>query len=225
MLSHKSHEKLFCAAFFLAVLVPVLCLANITVKREGGSDTVLLSTTTDGIVYAPLRGLCEALGLACRWNKTAQKLTCSKENSRVVFSEEIPYYFINDSVRQIPCAAMRENAGLCLPAWLAVSILGGLVKERIEWNAGDSTIAVGKVATVRADSVEKPKKDETASKESKVEQPSERQLIKTIVIDPGHGGKDPGALGPDGAREKDIVLDVGLKLRDLLKKKSIFRST
>ena len=28
----------------------------------------------------------------------------------------------------------------------------------------------------------------------------------TVVIDPGHGGIDPGAIGPNGAREKDVVL-------------------
>lgn len=37
-----------------------------------------------------------------------------------------------------------------------------------------------------------------------------------IVIDPGHGGKDPGALGVGGAVEKDIVLAIGLQLRDRL---------
>jgi len=40
--------------------------------------------------------------------------------------------------------------------------------------------------------------------------------IKTIVIDPGHGGKDPGARGQRGTEEKDITLKVALKLRDLL---------
>lgn len=35
--------------------------------------------------------------------------------------------------------------------------------------------------------------------------------IRTIVIDPGHGGKDPGALG-SMSKEKDIVLAIGLKL-------------
>ena len=40
----------------------------------------------------------------------------------------------------------------------------------------------------------------------------------TIVIDPGHGGKDPGAHGKRGTEEKDITLKVGLKLRDLLRK-------
>ena len=40
----------------------------------------------------------------------------------------------------------------------------------------------------------------------------------TIVIDPGHGGRDPGAHGLRGTEEKDITLKVGLKLRDLLKR-------
>ena len=41
---------------------------------------------------------------------------------------------------------------------------------------------------------------------------------RTIVIDPGHGGKDPGARGHRGTEEKDITLKVALKLRDLLSK-------
>ncbi len=40
--------------------------------------------------------------------------------------------------------------------------------------------------------------------------------MTTIVIDPGHGGKDPGARGHRGTEEKDITLKVALKLRDLL---------
>jgi N-acetylmuramoyl-L-alanine amidase len=42
----------------------------------------------------------------------------------------------------------------------------------------------------------------------------------TIVIDPGHGGKDPGARGIRKTEEKDITLKVGLQLRDLLSKQS-----
>lgn len=40
--------------------------------------------------------------------------------------------------------------------------------------------------------------------------------VQTIVIDPGHGGRDPGAIGQDGTKEKDITLDVALRLRDRL---------
>lgn len=37
--------------------------------------------------------------------------------------------------------------------------------------------------------------------------------VKTIVIDPGHGGKDPGAIGENGVQEKAITLDVAMKLK------------
>jgi N-acetylmuramoyl-L-alanine amidase len=37
-----------------------------------------------------------------------------------------------------------------------------------------------------------------------------------VALDPGHGGEDPGAIGPTGLREKDVVLAVALQLRDRL---------
>jgi N-acetylmuramoyl-L-alanine amidase len=43
---------------------------------------------------------------------------------------------------------------------------------------------------------------------------AERLII--VALDPGHGGEDPGAVGPSGLREKDVVLQVALKLRDRL---------
>jgi N-acetylmuramoyl-L-alanine amidase len=44
--------------------------------------------------------------------------------------------------------------------------------------------------------------------------------IRTLVIDPGHGGKDPGAIGPDNVFEKDITLKIALHLRDQFRKKN-----
>ena len=35
-----------------------------------------------------------------------------------------------------------------------------------------------------------------------------------VALDPGHGGEDPGAIGPSGLREKDVVLQIALQLRD-----------
>jgi len=42
---------------------------------------------------------------------------------------------------------------------------------------------------------------------------------RTIVIDPGHGGRDPGAVGPRGLKEKDVVLDIAKKLGRILKER------
>src|SRR5436190_12433705 len=43
--------------------------------------------------------------------------------------------------------------------------------------------------------------------------------LDVIVIDPGHGGKDPGTIGVTGAQEKNIVLPIGLKLGALIQQK------
>lgn len=45
--------------------------------------------------------------------------------------------------------------------------------------------------------------------------------IKVIVIDPGHGGKDPGAVGRYGLREKDVVFDIALEIKKLLERENI----
>ena len=45
-----------------------------------------------------------------------------------------------------------------------------------------------------------------------------------VAIDPGHGGEDPGAVGPTGLREKDVVLQVALALRDRIDAKPGMRA-
>ena len=40
--------------------------------------------------------------------------------------------------------------------------------------------------------------------------------LATIVIDPGHGGEDPGAIGRRGSREKDITLNIAKRLKTLI---------
>lgn len=42
-----------------------------------------------------------------------------------------------------------------------------------------------------------------------------------VAIDPGHGGTDPGAIGVNGSKEKDIVLAISLKLGDILVKNGV----
>ncbi len=44
--------------------------------------------------------------------------------------------------------------------------------------------------------------------------------VERIVIDPGHGGYDTGAIGPGGLEEKNVVLDVALRLRKLLEERT-----
>lgn len=54
-------------------------------------------------------------------------------------------------------------------------------------------------------------------------QAPETSQIKTIVIDPGHGGVDPGATSPNKTKEKDVVLAYGQALRDALLKSGAYK--
>lgn len=92
----------------------------------------------------------------------------------------------------------------------------------------------GKKQTVRTAEAVIPRDSESARREATREIPAvpspnlggDRSLTRVlglkigrVVIDPGHGGVDTGTIGPTGLREKDLVLAVGLRLRQLLKER------
>jgi N-acetylmuramoyl-L-alanine amidase len=83
-------------------------------------------------------------------------------------------------------------------------------ERRQEISAKKEVIETAKpepAAVEPAKPVEKPKPAEKTKSSS-----FKPGKIRRIVVDPGHGGHDPGAMSPTGTREKDIVLQIGLKL-------------
>ncbi len=54
------------------------------------------------------------------------------------------------------------------------------------------------------------------SKNNSIASDRKKWMIDRIIIDPGHGGKDPGAIGPKGTKEKDLTLDIAKRLKKLL---------
>ncbi|MGD0585865.1 MAG: N-acetylmuramoyl-L-alanine amidase [Oryzomonas sp.] len=96
------------------------------------------------------------------------------------------------------------------PARLIIDVRG---ERRAEISRLEETI------TARQEQAPELKPVVPAMVEEKVK-PRKKPLIskiRRIVVDPGHGGHDSGALGPNGVMEKDVVLAIGLKLRDLLR--------
>jgi N-acetylmuramoyl-L-alanine amidase len=66
--------------------------------------------------------------------------------------------------------------------------------------------------------------DDMVAREARPSANGDRSLIRAlglkigkIVIDPGHGGHDAGTIGPNGVREKDVVLDVSRRLGKMLR--------
>lgn len=97
------------------------------------------------------------------------------------------------------------------PARLIIDVRG---ERRAEISRMEESISIMPERTVV------PKLDEKPAVVEKKAKPSKKTVIskiRRIVVDPGHGGHDPGAVGPSGIQEKDVVLAIGLKLRALLK--------
>src|SRR5690625_3399467 len=86
------------------------------------------------------------------------------------------------------------------------------VLEELAMNQAPST-SVPKVQGQKAPPA--PKTPKVAQTPPSVKSaPSQRPIL--IAIDPGHGGEDPGAIGPGGTREKDVVLQIGRRLQKLI---------
>jgi N-acetylmuramoyl-L-alanine amidase len=89
-----------------------------------------------------------------------------------------------------------------LPAHDGADTLGELIARQIE-RANEMT---------RRDAARRPAPPATAGA-------TDRLII--VALDPGHGGEDPGAIGPGGTQEKDVVLQVALKLRERINASSV----
>ncbi len=72
---------------------------------------------------------------------------------------------------------------------------------------GELWLSIPKSSGLSRDVVEKLKNDQ------------EKWQIDKVVIDPGHGGRDPGTIGSSGTYEKDVVLAIAKRLKTALEKK------
>jgi len=90
------------------------------------------------------------------------------------------------------------------PARLVIDITG----------SGQKDLKQQEVKAVPAPAPQRGPAPEVAEPEPR----GQRFIRKTVVLDPGHGGHDPGAVGPTGLKEKDVVLDVAIRVKKILKK-------
>ena len=99
-----------------------------------------------------------------------------------------------------------------------VAISPEAFEKAYEADASRMTAAIANAARTKdAAAPEPPSADEVAAAAPPVS--GRHDSKRLIVIDPGHGGIDPGAIGVHKTREKDVVLAFGQELRDVLSAK------
>ena len=94
--------------------------------------------------------------------------------------------------------------------------LGELIAERAAPGASAAPPLVASAPSAPAEPGPATSPSNPAAKRKPREAAKQEATNRLIIValDPGHGGEDPGALGPAGTREKDVVLQVAYKLRD-----------
>ncbi|MFO1330472.1 MAG: N-acetylmuramoyl-L-alanine amidase [Rubrivivax sp.] len=104
-------------------------------------------------------------------------------------------------------ALLREKEGAERQAARAVEDALGELIARVDRAPAPAASAASAPLRTPAPPVERAPTDD------------ERRSVERLVIvalDPGHGGEDPGAIGPTGLREKDVVLAIARQLREVL---------
>jgi N-acetylmuramoyl-L-alanine amidase len=115
-----------------------------------------------------------------------------------------------------PVAAYQHRLVFDLYPTQTTDPLEALIAERLKETSAAQPQADPLGDLIAQQSQKPPTRPSQAEPEVKLKpQPSaatDRLII--IALDPGHGGEDPGAIGPGGTREKDVVLRLAHRLRD-----------
>ena len=107
----------------------------------------------------------------------------------------------------------RQQAGPSRPLLPAPSVVAGPTPSNATQIIAKTSITTGPGALKHP--------DPPAPTEALLTATAATDRLIVIALDPGHGGEDPGAIGPAGTREKDVVLKLALRLRERINASSI----
>ena len=139
-------------------------------------------------------------------NNKTQKVVFYVDNKKIKISNQITFIEIEDNLFQLSSEVVNKNGIYYLPTESFFGIIQNLsISSSIKYTNDE----------IRLTSISGLKK---TIKTVDLRSEKEKWEFKTIVIDAGHGGKDPGAVGYRGTKEKDIALDVAKRLEKKLSK-------
>ena len=139
-------------------------------------------------------------------NDQTEKIIFYVDNKKIKATNDIAFILIEDSLYQLSSKVIKDKNDYYLPIDSFFNIINSLSKDFS--------------AVLSSQRISFSTKKITVTPNKKVDLSNEKQKweFKTIVIDAGHGGKDPGAVGYRGTKEKDIALDVAKRLEKKLSK-------
>jgi N-acetylmuramoyl-L-alanine amidase len=188
----------------------------VTVAGAKGESRIPVQTDATGapVVSAPV--LMSALDGSATVNEGWAEVILGRQAFR--FLVGAPLYIFSDRLQPLAAAASISHDTLYLPFQFVAEILPSYLSDRYRYDGRKARLIVSggpsRPSTARAPS---PSREPARL-------PNGLRPGHIVTIDPGHGGADPGNPGvffPRGTREKDVTLEVGLLLRNELKRRGV----
>jgi N-acetylmuramoyl-L-alanine amidase len=185
----------------------------LTVAGAKGEARVPVRTDPTGAPVIAAPALLNALDGSVRLADGWAEVSVARQAFR--FLVGAPLYLYGDQLRALAGSASVSKDTLYLPFQFVAQVLPSFLGERYRYDGRQARL-IDLTVAARPPTARVP--------------PPDRRLRNglrpghIVTIDPGHGGVDPGNPGiffPRGTREKDVTLQVGLLLRDELKRRGV----
>jgi N-acetylmuramoyl-L-alanine amidase len=167
----------------------------------------------DGIAYLSLEEFCVLKDYRFNNYPDKAKIEFFINDNHITFSNNSSFVKINDKIYHMIKNVQLVDNNFFVPLNSFVHIYSQFNSDNFITNYNDKTILI------------KPASSTLYQNENLIDQQllniiqnEENWKISTVIIDPGHGGKDPGAIGYHNIKEKHIVLDIAKELGSFLKK-------
>jgi len=163
--------------------------------------------------YVPVDAIIETFELDFSFDAATGVITLGKGGRQAQFVPGTGSVFLQNDIIHLQSPVRMEEGMAMFPADGVDVVLRRILGRSARWSYIGGQLKAGQNAVVsQRESGEAQKRFRTAKASSAYD-------IQTIIIDPGHGGKDPGGVGFRGIEEKDIVLNVSLAVYEELRRK------
>jgi N-acetylmuramoyl-L-alanine amidase len=181
----------------------------VTVTGPDGDTRVPVRAGPTGAPMLPAPQLLGALGGSMRMDEGWAEVIVARQPFR--FLVGAPLYIFSSQLQTLAAPVWLAGDTLYLPMQFVTDIIPYYLGERYRWD--DRRARLEDISGAR------PPAPQPGPRLANGLRPGH-----IVTIDPGHGGVDPGNPGtyfPRGVREKDVTLQVGLLLRDELKRRGV----
>ena len=197
---------------FLRPVISIVLLLSIALASSQQTITILGANNTllgkadiikKNQYYISLNDIGEIVGNGSFVNNKTEKIVIYVQGLKIKLSNNISFIVVDDKTYQMKSKLFKNNDQYYAPIddFFNILLLHGADKYSVDYSK----------MSISLNSISK-KLPEPTSMNVDLKKEKIKQKLDTIIIDPGHGGKDPGAIGYRGTKEKDITLDVAKRL-------------